>query len=260
MIESINGDSYLQGINRFHALLLAKRLIQDLSYDCERELRVYEAEISTANKVIPPVDFVDFVRLSLVSPSGILLPLFVNKKLNISQKYIKDQDGEIIVDNLGYPIKAQGTRSSEVSNGSKKYWLASPTVDGDFIYDNALYGIKGGQQSYTGAYRYDSQAREFLLDGIPSEFTHVVIEYLSDPIAAEKDPRKLRIHKYFQTALEAGIYHRYIDKLRNVPRVEKESARREFYNEVRKSQRRMFTKPGEIIQKLGSDVGYNKML
>lgn len=260
MIESINGDSYLQGINRFHALLLAKRLIQDLNYDCERELRVYEAEISAANKVIPPIDFVDYVRLSLVTPSGVLVPLFVNKNLNISQKYIKDDTGEIIVDSLGYPIKVQGTRDSAVSHDQKKYWVANPSVDGNFRYDNALYGIKGGQQSYTGAYRYDAQAREFLLDGIPDEFTHVVIEYLSDPIAAEKDPRKLRIHKYFQSPLEAGIYHLYINKLRNVPRIEKESARREYYNEVRKAQRRMFTKPAEMIQKLGSDVGFNKML
>lgn len=260
MIESINIDSYLNGVSRYHILLLAKRLIQDLNYDCEKELRVYEAEINTANKVIPPIDYIDYVRLSLVTESGMLVPLFVNNNINISKKYIKDENGDIIVDNLGYPIKTQGTRNTELSSDVKKYWIASNTVDGEYIYDNALYGVTGGQQSYTGSYRYDAEAREFLLDGIPSEFTHVVIEYLSDPIAAEKDPRKIRINKYFQSPLEAGIYYKYISKLRNVSNIEKETARREFYNEVRKAQRRMFTKPQELIQRLGSDVGFNKML
>ena len=135
-----------------------------------------------------------------------------------------------------------------------------PTYDTEYIYDNAFYGITGGQTSYTGDYRYDAENREFLLDNVPEEFTTVVIEYLSDPILAERDPTRIRIHKYFQSALEAGIYYLYIDKLRNVPRVEKEAARREFYNEVRKARRRMFTKPFELYQKLGSDVGFDKML
>lgn len=260
MIESSNPDSYLQGIQRYHALLLAKTILKDLSFDSLREIRVYEAEISAANKVIPPVDYVEYVRLCLVTKDGRLLPLFINKDLNISHKYVKDNKDEIIVDDLGYPIKAQGTRITGSSYTVRKIFNPNPTADGEYIYDNALYGIKGGQVSYTGSYRYDRDAKEFILDGIPSEFTHVVIEYLSDPIAAEKDPRKIRIHKYYQTAVESGIYYRFIDKMRNVPAVEKATARREYYNEIRKSNMRMSAKPKEMIQKLGADVGFNKML
>lgn len=260
MVQSINEDSYLKGIARYHALQLAKRLMQDLNYDAMNEIRVYESTITAANKVLVPEDYVDYVRLSLVTTRGMLIPIFVNKNLNISFQYLRDNSNEIITDNLGYPIKTQGSRREVRDNTTRRYFVYLPTSDTEYIYDNAFYGITGGQVSETGDYRYDPDAHEFLLDNIPDEFSTVVLEYISDPILAERDPTRLRVHKYFQSAMEAGIYYMFIDKLRNVPRVEKEAARREFYNEVRKARRRIFTKPQELYQKMGADVGFDKML
>lgn len=263
MVQALPDDSFLSGINRFHAVLLAKRIMQDLNYDVMREVRVYEAPITSTNKVIPPIDFVDYIRLSYVTSRGMLIPIFTNKKLSISFNYVRESDGEIVVDSNGYPLQVDGSRRTEDDiffRNNRRFNVFLPTYDTEYIYDNALYGITGGQCSYTGDYRYDPANREFLLDNVPEDFTSVVIEYISDPILAERDPTLIRIHKYFQSALEAGIYYLYIDKLRNVPRVEKEAARREYYNEIRKSRRRMFTKPQELIQKLGSDIGFDKML
>lgn len=263
MVEACNEDSYMNNIKRYYALLLAKRLIQDLHYDVAKELRVYEGDITSSGKVIPPIDFVDYVRVSLVKPDGYLIPIFVNNKLNISYKYIQDNQNSIIIDREGYPIKAEGGRRTETASANtvrQFYFNEFNSIDYEYWYENAFYGVKGGQVSYTGAYRWDSDSKEFLFDNLPSEFKTVVIEYISDPILAEKDPTRLRVHKFMQSVFETGIYYKYIEKLRNVPMNEKVRARGEYYNEIRKARRRLYTKPQEIIQKLGSDVGFSKML
>jgi len=201
------------------------------------------------------------VRLSLVKPDGYLIPIFVNKRLNISYQYLRDNENDIIFDDLGYPIKTQGSRrsSQDEANRIRQCWFCTDSCDREYWYQNAYYGVTGGQESYTGAYRWDADAKEFLMDLVPKEFKTVILEYISDPILAEKDTTKLRIHKYMQSVIETGIYYKFIDKMRNVPMGEKERARREYYNEIRKAFRRLNTKPWELVQKLGSDVGFSKM-
>jgi hypothetical protein len=260
IMGAMNDRSYLAHTRRFHMLLLAKRLMQEINYDGLREIRAYEAEITAANKVIPPLDYVEYVRMSYVTPRGQLIPIFVNDKLNISFKYLRDNENNVIVDELGYPLKAQGTRRSTEDAQFRNWEFVTGGQYRDDNYVNALYGMTGGIDSYTGSYRYDPDAKEFLLDNVPEEFTHVILEYVSDPILAEKDSEKLRIHKYFQSTIESGIYYKFIETCRDVPRSEVVRAKQEYYNEFRKAKRRLNSKPDELKQKLNSDIGYNKML
>jgi len=264
VLGNISERSFAYGIPRFQAIMHGKRLMQELNYNGLQDVRVYEGVITEANKFIPPVDFVDYIRLSVVNFEGRLLPLFYNNKLNISFQYVEDSTGNIVVDDQGYPIKTQGSRRTENSSTlSYRFYDGYPGEGYGYGYDTyarSLPGITGGQESYTGSYRFDHDAGEFLLDSIPDNFTTVILEYMSDPILAEKNPERLRIHKYFQDAMEAGIYFRLIRHFRDVPAYEKERAKKEYYNYLRVAKRRLNTKPHEIIQKLGADIGFNKTL
>ena len=266
MVRSINERSYMYGFPRYEILLEGKRLMQEIDYNGLQEVRVFEAQISEANKIIPPIDFVNYIRLSVVNFEGRLLPLFYNNKLNISYQYVQDDTGNIIVDDLGYPIKTQGSRRNSEENPlarSYRFFDGYPGIGYGYGYDNffrSVPGYTGGQESYTGSYRWDPDAGEFLLDNIPENFTTIVLEYVSDPILAERDETRLRIHKFFQNTMEKGIYYNIISTLRDVPANEKFRARKDFFNEWRIAKRRLNTKPHEIIQKLGADIGFSKAL
>ncbi len=263
MVGSINEQNYDFGMPQWEAVLLGKRLIQEMGYNGVNEVRFYEVRITEANKVIPPIDFVDYISVSLPTEEGYLIPLFYNNELNISFQFVLDSDGNIVTDDEGYPIKTQGSRRDP-----ETLTLGNPTprYDGDACNRSRIYryrglpGITGGQRSFSGTYHYDRDAGEFLLDGVAEEFETVVIAYISDPILAERNPARISIQKFYQNALENGIYYNYIKKMRTVPQSEKARARHEYYNEFRIAKRRARIKPKEIIQKLASDIGFNKTL
>lgn len=263
MLYSVDDQSYAANMDQWAAVLYGKRTIQEMGYSGINEVRFYEGNITSANKVIPPIDFVDYISVSLPTDEGYLIPLFYNNNLNISFQFITDDNGNIITDKEGYPIKAQGTRRDPETNSLNN---PTPVFSGDACNQSRIYrykglpGMTGGQRSFTGTYHYDRDAGEFLLDGVPLEFTTVVIAYISDPILAERNPARISVNKFYQNALETGIYYRYIERMRNVPLSEKARARREYYNEFRIAKRRARIKPMEIIQKLASDIGFNKTL
>lgn len=264
MLDMDNERSFAYGIHRSQVLLHAKRLMQEIGYSGVSEVRVYEGEITAANKLIPPIDFVDYIRLSIVNFEGRLLPLFYNNRLSTAFQYIEDNRGNIIIDSEGYPVKTQGSRRDPTAdpniNTARFYDGYIGSRFGNAFGFRSLPGYTGGQYSYTGQYRYDSDAKEFLLDDLPEDYSTVVLEYISDPVLAERNPERLRIHKYFQEALELGIYYRIIKKLRDVPANEKFRARQDYYNELRIARMRHRIKPAELKQKLNADVGFDKTL
>lgn len=238
-LASLNDTSYSNGSKLPAIVLIGKRLLQELGYDVSKMARVHEAEITPANKVIPPDDFVDYARVSLIDDFGELIPIMRNKELSTSAEYLFDEDETLVTDENGYPIEPNGTRDTNDSN-------------------TYFFSTTGAFHENTIGYTYDYDAREFLLHNVPDGFHSVVIEYISDPIITEIDPVNLHIHKYFQEAMESGIYLKLIERNNNVPLSEKERARREYYNAVRIGSRRLHMKPEEMFQALQSDRNFNK--
>ena len=71
-------------------------------------------------------------------------------------------------------------------------------------------------------------------------FTEVVLEYIADE-ARSGDPE---VHVYAEEALRNYMYYKVIERKSTVPANEKQRARTEFYNELRKAKARLnnFTK------------------
>ena len=68
-----------------------------------------------------------------------------------------------------------------------------------------------------------------------SDYSEVVLEYVADQ-AKETNPD---VHVYAEEALRAYIYYRVIERKSTVPMGEKQRARQEYYNELRKANARM---------------------
>lgn len=242
-------DDYLKNIKRYQATGYAKRFLQEMTYLGSTErVRVYETDIPPSGMVEPPLDFVDYVRLSIVDERGWLQPLFVNKKKSISYEYLQDDTGELITDDNGFPLKTVGTR---VGEDYSRYYFYTDYHQYDYIDGGAMPGIKGGYVSTTGEYRWDEEGGVFWLSRVPAD--KVVLEYISDPIMVET-PEDLTIHKAFVEPLEYWIYYKYIEKKRGevVPAYEKENARRRFWSAFKLARRKSDTKISELIQYLNS--------
>ena len=229
IIRFSNSGSYLYGINRQYVILVAKRVMQEIGYDVFRNISVYEATIPPTNKISTPIDYVEYIRLSVISEDGTLIPLRRDKDLITSYNFVYDEEGYILVDEDGYYLKSEGTRKT---------------------YDAEMSKYKFSKCSTPGYYKYDTQRREFILYGIDSAFSRVVIEYVADSVMSEKDVTKLGIHRFLQQSVEDGIYYKCIEGDRNTPQSEVMRARHEFYNSKRLARMR-FMKPDEFKQSIG---------
>ena len=70
-----------------------------------------------------------------------------------------------------------------------------------------------------------------------SSYGEVVLEYIADE-AKSSNPT---VHIYAEEALRAYIYYKVIERKSNVPMGEKQRARSEYYNELRKANARLST-------------------
>ena len=105
----------------------------------------------------------------------------------------------------------------------------------NFLYESNqgnLYGLGGGHK--LGHYRLNMEESRIEIDS-SSDYSEVVLEYVADQ-AKETNPD---VHVYAEEALRAYIYYRVIERKSTVPMGEKQRARQEYYNELRKANARM---------------------
>lgn len=229
MLETKMEGSLLYRYPQHMVIQKAKRLIQELGYDAFKTPKCLELEISDIGTIPLPPDYVEYIGIYLVDENGTLYPLNNVTDVSNSVTYLIDTDGNIIVDNEGYIMVDEGSRRETFVAGKE-------------------YAIVGGCQSY-GSYIYDPQSQEFLLQDIPSRFSKVVLKYNSDPVLGELRPENVRVHKYVQSALEAGLYYKCIEMLKYVSMGEKAMAEKRFKQEQYKAKCR-FLKKSEVLQAL----------
>lgn len=242
MLQFEHNDHYLHAVSRTQVIYRAKRLLQELNYAGLRSIRLTEAEVMSSGKVGIPADFVEYVRV-FYCVGNYLIPAFFNDHINTLQwNDLKDIEERLIVTATGRTVTTPG--------GSP---LSVEVRTGEHVRD---YG-SGESFCFLKGYKYDEVNRYFVFDHLPCGVTHVLIEYVSDPLLTEPDVSKLGIHKYFEKAIEAGIYLYLIEPLRNVPMNEKTRAKREWNTKYRDAKIQLGSKPEELIQAL---LGWKHML
>ena len=211
-ILTSESDDYTGNVSDVLVRNFALRGIRQMGFDISRKIKSKKLEVSATNTVTLPEDFVDLIKVGLISQDG--------------KVYVFAQDSDISFSDG--PTKGFG---SDVA--------VNDTYDSfvfrNFLYESNqgnLYGLGGGHK--LGHYRLNMEESRIEIDS-SSDYSEVVLEYVADQ-AKEPNPD---VHVYAEEALRAYIYYRVIERKSTVPMGEKQRARQEYYNELRKANARM---------------------
>jgi len=223
---------------------IALRGMREIGFDASRKIKSLKRTIDTATDTIGlPDDFVDLTKVGLVDADGFVRVLGENKNINYSRKLnassnttaFDAQPMNVVVNRI---IDRENDKTSTVSDSTDDdldYYVFE-----NYLYEGGigrLYGIGGAH--LPGSYRLNLDQNRIEIQ-TNDAFTDVVIEYIADE-ARSGDPE---VHVYAEEALRNYMYYKVIERKSTVPANEKQRARTEFYNELRKAKARLnnFTK------------------
>lgn len=225
ILMSIEDDDFLSNTSEPLVARYARRGLRDISQDVGAEIVSKKFAITSSNQTLSfPSDFRDLVKIGVVGSDGMVYVLGNNKNINYSNSATAST-----VDKT--PTATPGGSSDDQFDQFVFHNYFSNGTNGQ------LYGLGGGQRY--GEYRINRSEGRIEFSGT-NNLTEVVMEYLSDPASASSPS----IHAYLEEALRSYVYYRLIERKASVPIGEKQRARKEYYNELRKGRSRLsdFTK------------------
>jgi hypothetical protein len=243
-IITMDSDDYVSNANDSAIRNIALRGIREFGFDVSSRVRSLKRTISSNNTIELPDDYVDMLKVGVVSEDGIVYVLGQNKNINYSQKL---ESPDSTVDSAAGPLDIAGnvildreddktsTDGSGLKDTDYEYYIFN-----NYLYQGGLgrlYGVGGGHMR--GEYRINLDQNRIEID-TESNATELVLEYIADE-ARSTNPV---IHVYAEEALRCFIYYKLCERKSNVPANEKMRARAEYYNERRKAKSRLsnFTK------------------
>lgn len=239
-ILTSEGDDYTSNVSDILVRNYALRGIREIGFDISRRIQSLKLDVNTTNNTVElPDDFVDLIKVGVVGSDGKVYVFVQDSNINISQAYDEnsagnpfDTDGDGVFDRVDSKGSTVGFGSSaNIDDGFDSY------IFRNFIYgtdEGGLYGLGGGHK--LGYYRMNFDQNRIELD-TDTNYSEVVVEYISDQARASNPV----VHVYAEEALRAYIYYKIIERKSNVPMGEKQRARSEYYNELRKARARLST-------------------
>lgn len=223
---------------------IALRGMREIGFDASRKIKSLKRTIDTNTDTIPlPDDFVDLTKVGIVDADGFVRVLGENKNINYSRKLNADnnttefdaQPMNVVANRIINRENDKTSTSSDSSDDDLDYHVFE-----NYLYEGGigrLYGIGGAH--LPGSYRLNLDQNRIEIQ-TNDTFTDVVLEYIADE-ARSGDPE---VHVYAEEALRNYMYYKIIERKSTVPANEKQRARTEFYNELRKAKARLnnFTK------------------
>tara|TARA_R100001440_G_scaffold1351_2_gene4520 strand:- start:15265 stop:16053 length:789 start_codon:yes stop_codon:yes gene_type:complete len=236
---SIEDDDFLSNTSEVVVTNYARRALKDMDFDFGQNIKSSKQTVNTVTQTVNlPSDCVDIVKIGVVGSDGMVYVLANNKNINYSHSEPTTGGTDSVPDKTPTATPG-GSSDSEFNQFIFHNYFANGTY-------GQLYGLGGGQRY--GEYRvnWDQLRIEF---SSTNNLTEVVLEYLTDNYL-DASPF---IHTYAEEALRAYIYYRLIERKASVPMGEKQRARKEYYNELRKAKARLssFTKEDalQVIRK-----------
>lgn len=230
MLYAEDENHYLHGKSRTLVIKYAKRLVQELNYAGMKTAKLYVATIDTPLKTVDmPDDYVDYINVYYILNNH-MYPAFHNSHLPI------DEDGVVTGDSIVDGAKFNSEFASEYG------YSIDITSQTDLL-------AKG--------YRYDRGNNQMVFDYLPYPNCQVAIEYICDPLASSNNVSSIEVNKLFEKAIEAGVYCKMIENLRDVPMIEKQRAKKEWNIKYRDAVSEMNAKPNELLQVLQRGKYFN---
>ena len=232
---SLSEDDYVSNATDYHVHNLALRGAREMGFDIMKRIKSVRMEVDkTLNTVDLPDDFVDFLRIGAVGSDGLFYAFKENKHINIAQTYVLDSNNNPI-DSDGDGVYDREDARNVTRSGSNTNDTADNFINARYLYDateGKFYGYGGAKAM--GEFRINHEQNRIELPTASID-EYVWVEYIAD-IARENNPH---IHVYTEEALRQYIYMLLIERKSNVPAIEKQRARQEYFNEFRRAKARL---------------------
>lgn len=222
LLESSDPDSFIKNVSRTLILLHAKNGISELTADISKDVKGLELEIGSDLQFKLPQNFLNWVRVSLVK-DGMLLPLDINNQVNIAPTYLQDHDYELLFDNNGDVIEADGHNAA--ATPFKRYVFNKDYVNSTEV---ARFELDTSKISKHGEFSIDRRRGVIFLSS-DLEGKNIVLEYITDGLDEDLiNNEEITIHKFLKEPLRRWIYWNIIDTRRNVDKMEKRKAQKAY--------------------------------
>jgi hypothetical protein len=232
----IGDDKLLSNVKRYNVLYHLKRGISELSYDALKDVRAIELEIGDTLSVPLPVDYVSYVRVSVVGDDGMLHPLAINNKTAIAKSYLQDNNFKILFDNDGYPLEANPSIVEDRFSGKAHVEIPDDSYRGDYIISASPNFDFDVSQNGNGTFLIDKRTGKMnFSSNIYSKI--VVIEYISDGL--EGDPEFISVHKFAEQALYDYVKYMLLNNKYGVQEYVINRAKRDYYSSLQNAKIRM---------------------
>lgn len=212
----------VNGVNRYQVLFHAKRGLQELNYDGNREIKTLELDLSNSLNLALPPDYVNYVRISMFL-NGVLYPLSENIQAMSSNEFLQDNLYNVLFDNNGNALIGTSKIDKNRVNGipaqinpynNELGWQ----VDG-LWYFGFRYGSKFGLNPETAnnnpTFRINKDAGVInFSSGAATQ--SILVEYISDGMYS-LDEDSMRINKLAETYMYAYINYGIMKQKANKP-------------------------------------------
>jgi hypothetical protein len=212
----------LNNVNRYKVLFHAKRGLQELNYDANRQINVLELDVSHNLKFVLPPDYVNYVRVSLFW-GGLLYPMYENIQANHATEFIQDEAYNILFDDQGNALV--GTSKLDLSRLAGYNQELCPFnnqwgwyIDGLWYFNynyGARYGLNTEIANTNPTFRVDKAAGCInFSSGVGGH--SVVLEYISDGLY-NQDDSQITVPKLAEEFLYSYIKWAILNNKSNVP-------------------------------------------
>jgi len=225
MEVGLNEDHYLKNVKRALLLRYAKHAIREVTRQAANQVQQFSITVPNTLTFPLPQDYVSYIRamrivLDQTTSSYRLYPLDTNNNINTAPDYLQDNLGDLLFDGDGYILEAEGLNA-----------LARPYHTYSFCrgpYTDASLLSAWGEvviDENRGIMAFSSDLSE----------QNIVFRYVSDGLQASLSESEIRVHKYLRTCIEDYIYHKGIDRNRNVSQGDKYQARNRYLSSLHKA-------------------------
>lgn len=220
-----DNHSVVNNAERYKVLFHAKKAIQELSYDCFKEVKVLQLYVEEDLKYILPSDYVNFVRLSIYK-DHIVRPLVENIQINYATQYLQNSSGTILFDVDGnvIPVDPSLINEDRLNGTLRTMYLNADNPDdplnGNYgwFYEGSWYfsynvGGRFGLNTETAfdgpTFRIDQKAGVINFSSSMSGQS-CILEYITDG-QENGDDTAISVNKLFEDYLYEEINYRLLD-------------------------------------------------
>lgn len=217
ILESHDSENWLYALPRHIIVKNAKDALKELHRSAAKDFKAIEISLGDDYSFALPQDYVDYLRVSVITKNNTLAPLDINTNLNVATAYLQDNDYNLLFDNEGNILESDG---NNLTNRPYNSFTVKGTGNGGAFQADTSKLSKHGE--------FIINEREGVMYfGTSLAGESIVLEYVSDGVDWERiKETEITFHKHLEGALKDLVYYKCVERRRNVPANEKDRASR----------------------------------